>query len=454
MLQYFMYKLILFLFFLSSSFAQNYPELFSQMGTPLYQQVPRYEALEKLNIFHDYSAQLNHYKNSADKIKMQGLSLDKNNKKETKAYLKELRHLQKQHDIIQMVYKHKLYKSINENNTTAFYLLIQTALPFITTDKRLKKGVVKYYQNHKRADQVYLDSLSQDYSLDERSYAYVENMFKTAQNNQKVKTRKSLEEFIPNPSKKLPVEVIMLKTQKGYDLYLENNAYYEVTLMFKALQVENLTSSKPLPFLGSFKAGTRTKFLSFRINDFSKRSLLKTSYSTQMGTLNPDYDEDYLYALPYARNKAYLLTQGFKTTSTHKGQSAYALDFEMPIGTKIHAMRDGIVVAIEDKQTEHGFSKKFLNKSNFIIIEHRDGTLGMYGHLKQKGVKVKLGQKVYKHQYIGLSGNTGFSSGPHLHVHIARLKEFLSGLNSVPFIFKTDKGTVSKPIERKNYKCK
>jgi murein DD-endopeptidase MepM/ murein hydrolase activator NlpD len=369
-------------------------------------------------------------------------------------YLKELRHLQKQYDIIEMLYKHKLYKSIHDNNTTAYYILIQTPLPFIKSDARLKRSVVNFYKQNSIKPSAYLEDLSQDFALDERSYTYSDTMFKTAQTDKRVSTRKTLKDFIPNPLREPPVEVVMIKTKKGYNFYLENHAYYNVSLMFKAIKMKNLTSSLPLPFIGTFKARTRIKFLSIKIKDFSKPSILETAYSTQMGALNPDYDRDYLYALPYARDKAYLLTQGFKTSSTHQGKSAYALDFKMPIGTKVHAMREGIVVALEDKQTAHGFSKAYLNKSNYIIIEHEDGTLGMYGHLKAKGLRVQLGQKVYKHQFIALSGNTGFSSGPHLHVHISRIKEFLSGLTSVPFRFKSSKGTVSTPVERNAYLCK
>ena len=51
---------------------------------------------------------------------------------------------------------------------------------------------------------------------------------------------------------------------------------------------------------------------------------------------------------------------------------------------------------------------------NEIEIKHSDGTYAAYSHLKYKGTFVKKGEKVKKGQLIGLSGNTGWSSKPHL----------------------------------------
>ena len=449
-----MLKLISILFLLSALLIAQYPQLFSQLGTPLFKSSTQFTALQKTPLFKTENKLFNQYQKLQEKTLKHGLHLDAKEKTDTKVYLQELRALQKLHDKIEKVYKRKLYKSINENNATVFFAITKIPLPFISTDTRLKKSVVQYYEKNKKQKIAYLEELNQDYKLDEDSYAFLEAMFKTKQRNQKVETRKELNEFISDASIKSPIQVIMLKTKYGYDLYLENHAYYDASIKFTTPKRKNFSSSAKLPFIGSFPAQSRTKFLSFTVQDPSKPASLQTKYTAQIGRVNPSYNENYVYALPYRRNRSYILTQGFNGKHTHKGKSAYALDFKMAIGTPIHAMRDGIVVAVESKNTEHGYSKEYMNKANHIVIQHDDGTMAMYAHLKPNGVKVKLGQKVVKHQYIGLSGNTGFSSGPHLHVHISAIKSFRSGSQSVAFKFKTKKGVVSKPIDRSAYLCK
>ena len=68
---------------------------------------------------------------------------------------------------------------------------------------------------------------------------------------------------------------------------------------------------------------------------------------------------------------------------------------------------------------------------NFVRIVHDDGTMALYAHLKSEGVLVRVGQRVRKAEAIGLSGNTGFTTGPHLHfaVQVNRGMQ----LQSIPF---------------------
>lgn len=80
------------------------------------------------------------------------------------------------------------------------------------------------------------------------------------------------------------------------------------------------------------------------------------------------------------------------------------LDFEMPIGTPVYSTDDG-VVAMAGGQI-YGTT---------VVVQHAWGR-SYYGHLSK--VNVALGQKVSKGQVIGLSGNTGISTGPHLHFSI------------------------------------
>lgn len=444
---------------------EHYPVTYAQLGTPLFQQVDNFKSLSETRLLLNQDKDFRDYMQQAKTAIKHGYETDASDPTDSqkiKVYLLELRALQKLHDKIEKSYKKQLYKSIEENDQSTFYNLTSVSLPFVSTDPRLKEKVVDYYKKTQLAyksllpidDQdllvkkqtiSYLDDLYQDFGLDKKSYAYVHAMFQTSKKDQRTEERTFLEEFVPDLRKNTLVQVVSIKTKNGFDLYLENNAYYDVSIELKAVKLINLISSERLPFIGSFSAQSRTKILNLSIRDPYKESLFQTLYSTTIGRINPNYNSNYLYSLPYARGEAYLLTQGFNGEYTHKGSSAYALDFKMDEGTKVYAMREGTVVSIEDRHNQHGFSPEFSDKSNYIIIQHDDGTMAMYGHLKQYGVKVKLGQKVYNHSYIGLSGNTGYSSGPHLHVHISAMKSLVSGPSSIPFSFLAQIGKVDYP---------
>ena len=88
-------------------------------------------------------------------------------------------------------------------------------------------------------------------------------------------------------------------------------------------------------------------------------------------------------------------------------------------------------------------NRKFQKCANFILIQHSDGTIGIYGHLKKGGNKVKVGDRVKAGDLIGLSGNTGFTNGPHLHFSVFKSKDGRERL-SLPVKFQsTEHGAIS-----------
>ena len=90
----------------------------------------------------------------------------------------------------------------------------------------------------------------------------------------------------------------------------------------------------------------------------------------------------------------------------------------MDIGTKVCAARGGIVAFVKEDSKTGCKADRCKDDANFILIYHEDGSFAQYVHLKYNGVSVKEGQKVDKGEVIGYSGNTGWSSGPHLHFEI------------------------------------
>src|SRR5207249_5813342 len=72
---------------------------------------------------------------------------------------------------------------------------------------------------------------------------------------------------------------------------------------------------------------------------------------------------------------------------------------------------------------------------NYVLIRHEDGTLGHYCHLQKNGSVVKVGQTVATGDVIAHSGNTGFSSGAHLHFCVFKTKDGRER-ESIPVKFK------------------
>jgi len=101
--------------------------------------------------------------------------------------------------------------------------------------------------------------------------------------------------------------------------------------------------------------------------------------------------------------KGAVFTSGFgwRWGRMHQGD-----DFGTPVGTPLHAMSTGTVVFA-------GWQGGYGNK---VEIEYWDGTVSVYGHMNS--ISVKEGDKVAPGDLVGTSGNTGHSTGPHLHLEI------------------------------------
>jgi murein DD-endopeptidase MepM/ murein hydrolase activator NlpD len=144
----------------------------------------------------------------------------------------------------------------------------------------------------------------------------------------------------------------------------------------------------------------------------------------------------YRYPLPW-RGGPFRLTQGPNGSFSHTdAKSRYAMDIAMPEGTPIIAARSGVVVKIENSQIGRGNDAS----GNFVRVQHDDGTQGVYLHLKQGSVSVRPGQRVAVGSALGLSGNTGNSSGPHLHFVVQQ--STAAGLVSIPYEFNQPVGTL------------
>jgi murein DD-endopeptidase MepM/ murein hydrolase activator NlpD len=94
----------------------------------------------------------------------------------------------------------------------------------------------------------------------------------------------------------------------------------------------------------------------------------------------------------------------------------------------------------------HGAGEDFERdgpRANYVRILHEDGSMGLYAHLDYKGVRVSPGDRVERGERIGRSGNTGYSTGPHLHFAVQVNRDMQ--LTSVPFEFEGDDGAAVAP---------
>lgn len=151
-----------------------------------------------------------------------------------------------------------------------------------------------------------------------------------------------------------------------------------------------------------------------------------------VGNINATHNAEYIYRSPLQPAHKYRIVQGFNGSFSHRGASRYALDFAAPVGTPIFAAREGIVIDVKEDGQKGGPSSNFARHANYVVILHNDGTTGEYYHLMYNGVAVSRGQTAQQGQLIGYTGNTGFSSLPHLHfgVYVAK---YHGQYQSVPF---------------------
>lgn len=145
-------------------------------------------------------------------------------------------------------------------------------------------------------------------------------------------------------------------------------------------------------------------------------------YSHHFGRVDAVHDAGAAYRLPYPDGHAYAVTQAYggRLTSHNNRENLYAIDFAMPLGAPVVAARGGVVIDATTRHTEGGFDVRFLDKANTVAIAHEDGTVAEYAHLAHGTDFVKRGQRVAAGDLIGHAGNTGYSSGPHLHFIVSK----------------------------------
>ena len=122
------------------------------------------------------------------------------------------------------------------------------------------------------------------------------------------------------------------------------------------------------------------------------------------------------YRLPWEEGTPWVVGQGGMSNGTHAGKWAY--DIMMPQGTRVHAARGGRVAGVKHDTPDPPPGKPGFGQANWVVIDHGDGTEAQYVHIKNASAVVKAGDVVEQGQFLCLSGNTGPSPVPHLHLEM------------------------------------
>ena len=133
--------------------------------------------------------------------------------------------------------------------------------------------------------------------------------------------------------------------------------------------------------------------------------------------------------------------QMYPDGKTYKGDPSDNKNYRA-YGTEIHAVADGVVTQVGDGIPQNTPGAKSLAVpitletigGNHVIMEIGNGLFAFYAHMQPGSLRVKVGDKVTRGQVLGLLGNTGNSSEPHLHFQICNANSEL-GSEGLPYAF-------------------
>jgi len=219
----------------------------------------------------------------------------------------------------------------------------------------------------------------------------------------------------------------------GIELMGTNDGPVPISMEISFKTLKNLNCDVSLPHLVMIPAGGEpTKLLTLTVIDRKRSPEYDFRFNYIPGDVNANHQDDFEYWLPYKEGTTYTVHQGYHGNYSH--QDVYALDFNMPIGTNVYAARGGIVTDVKENSNVGCGNPSCKGKSNYVVINHDDGTFSNYVHLQMDGVLVKVGDQIEIGQLIAKSGSTGWSSGPHLHFEV--YSRGIKKNKSIPTVFK------------------
>jgi murein DD-endopeptidase MepM/ murein hydrolase activator NlpD len=231
------------------------------------------------------------------------------------------------------------------------------------------------------------------------------------------------------------VRLYQQATENGIGLVAQNTFYAPIQLAFRLSQTENVAAGTPLEGLKVVPARSSMPLVLVGKATPNADLRFETEFQFLPGEPGAEHRPPQPYRFPYALSTSAWVSQAFPDTTTHGDPaSQYAIDFVMPVGTHVFAAREGVVIEVASDFFENGTDLKADGpRANIVRVLHDDGTMSLYGHLSWNSIRVVPGQHVARGEYLADSGNTGFSTGPHLHFVVQRNRG--GALVSVPIEF-------------------
>lgn len=239
------------------------------------------------------------------------------------------------------------------------------------------------------------------------------------------------------------------RSDEGVVLVARNLKPWPLTLSAR-VRSSNLRAEPGAEVTVTVPGGGAVDLVNLEVVEGGRPWRYRYNFDWTVGRLDAVPDKQYVYRLPYAADAAWPVLQGVESRFSHTDLEAWAVDFDMPEGTPVHAAREGVVVRVVEDHDRACWAEGCGRYANFIVVLHSDGTTGEYYHLMYRGAAVAEGEPVSRGQLIGWSGNTGKSTMPHLHfaVYVARS---WGKTQSVPIRFAAREGIVERPRRGARY---
>ena len=247
-----------------------------------------------------------------------------------------------------------------------------------------------------------------------------------------------LEQYDYTPDVIAPEVKIERRSMPGGVLLVARNTWFShVQIAWRMSNAENTVTLDGAAFADNAVLEPRSETELVRLVPATPGAAMRfeLEYQHIPGMPGVEHTPEQPYRLPFAQANSFRVSQAWPSTITHTDpSSAHAIDFVMPIGTGVYAARGGVVIEIADKYYAAGLDPNTdLARANIVRILHDDGTMALYAHLNWNSIRVRPGQTVERGEYLADSGNTGFSTGPHLHFVVHR--NIGGAIESIPVEF-------------------